>query len=75
VEASQNGGTWPRNTAWAAGPLVAGVVMQHVAVAGPLIIGGVLKIGYDLLLYQSFRHVRPPEEAAGDPRERVRSAR
>jgi hypothetical protein len=30
--------------------LVAGVVMQHVAVAGPLIIGGVLKIGYDLLL-------------------------
>jgi MFS family permease len=51
-----------RNIAWAAGPSVAGIVMQHVAVAGPLIIGGVLKIGYDLLLYQSFRHVRPPEE-------------
>ena len=30
--------------------------------AGPLIIGGALKIGYDLLLYRAFRHVRPPEE-------------
>jgi MFS family permease len=51
-----------RNVAWAVGPSVAGVVMQHVALAGPLIIGGVLKIGYDLLLYRAFRHIRPPEE-------------
>jgi hypothetical protein len=36
--------------------------MQHVALAGPLIIGGALKISYDLLLYRAFRHVRPPEE-------------
>jgi MFS family permease len=52
-----------RNIAWAVGPSVAGAVMQHVALAGPLVIGGVLKIGYDLMLYRSFRHVRPPEEA------------
>ena len=51
-----------RNVAWAVGPSLAGTVMQHVAPAAPLVIGGVLKIGYDLLLYRAFRHVRPPEE-------------
>ena len=51
-----------RNVAWAVGPSVAGVVMQHVALAGPLVIGGGLKIAYDVLLYRAFRHVRPPEE-------------
>ena len=51
-----------RNIAWAVGPSVAGVVMQQVALAGPLVIGGVLKIAYDLLLFRAFRHVRPPEE-------------
>jgi MFS family permease len=56
-----------RNIAWAVGPSVAGVIMQHVALAGPLVIGGSLKIGYDLLLYRAFRHVRPPEENAGGP--------
>jgi MFS family permease len=53
-----------RNVAWALGPSVAGMVMQHVALAGPLVIGGALKICYDLLLYQAFRHLRPPEEEA-----------
>jgi len=51
-----------RNAAWAVGPSVAGALMQHVALAGPLVIGGMLKIAYDLLLYRSFRHIRPPEE-------------
>jgi MFS family permease len=51
-----------RNTAWAIGPSVAGFVMQHVTLAGPLIIGGALKIVYDVLLFRAFRHVRPPEE-------------
>ncbi len=53
-----------RNVAWAVGPSVAGVIMQHLALAGPLVIGGVLKITYDLLLYRAFRHLRPPEEAS-----------
>jgi predicted MFS family arabinose efflux permease len=43
-----------RNVAWAVGPSFAGVVMQHVALAGPLVIGGALKIAYDLLLYRAF---------------------
>jgi MFS family permease len=51
-----------RNVAWAVGPSFAGMVMQHVALAGPLFIGGALKILYDLLLFRAFRHVRPPEE-------------
>jgi predicted MFS family arabinose efflux permease len=51
-----------RNAAWAIGPSFAGVVMQHVALAGPLVIGGGLKIAYDLLLYRAFRGVRPAEE-------------
>jgi MFS family permease len=55
-----------RNAAWAVGPSVAGLVMQHVALAGPLVIGGGLKIAYDVLLYGSFRHLRPPEEADGE---------
>jgi predicted MFS family arabinose efflux permease len=53
-----------RNAGWAVGPLVGGVIMQQ-ALAGPLLIGGALKIAYDLILYRSFRHVRPPEEAQG----------
>jgi hypothetical protein len=51
-----------RNLGWAAGPLVAGAIMQHVAIAGPLVIGGVLKIAYDLMLYAGFRRITPPEE-------------
>jgi len=51
-----------RNVGWAVGPPVAGVVMQHVAFAGPLLIGGFLKIAYDVMLYRAFRHVHPPEE-------------
>jgi MFS family permease len=53
-----------RNAAWAIGPSLAGAVMQHVALAGPLVIGGALKITYDLLLFRAFRHLRPPEEEA-----------
>jgi hypothetical protein len=36
--------------------------MQHVALGSPLVIGGSLKIVYDLLLYGAFRNLRPPEE-------------
>ena len=41
---------------------VAGVFMQKVAFSAPLLLGGGLKIIYDLLLYRSFRHVAAPEE-------------
>src|SRR5262249_40426117 len=52
-----------RNAGWAVGPLVGGTVMEQVALGAPLIIGGTLKIAYDVVLYRSFRYRRPPEEA------------
>jgi predicted MFS family arabinose efflux permease len=51
-----------RNLGWGVGPLIGGAVMQHLSLAGPLFIGGALKIAYDLMLYRSFRAIRPPEE-------------
>jgi len=51
-----------RTGGWAAGAAIAGTAMQQVALAAPLVIGGILKIAYDIALYRSFRHVRPPEE-------------
>jgi len=51
-----------RTVGWAIGPPIAGIVMQSVALAAPLFVGGGLKIAYDIVLYRSFRHVRPPEE-------------
>jgi MFS family permease len=51
-----------RSAAWAAGPSLAGWGMQQVALATPLVAGGAIKIVYDLLLYFSFRRLRPPEE-------------
>jgi MFS family permease len=51
-----------RNTAWAASSAVAGIFMQQVAFAAPLLLGGGLKIIYDGLLWRAFRHVAPPEE-------------
>ena len=55
-----------RLAGWAVGPFAAGALMQGVALATPLIVGGAMKIGYDVLLYFSFRGVKPPEERQGD---------
>ena len=51
-----------RLSGWAVGPFAAGALMQSVALATPLIVGGALKIGYDVMLYFSFRGLKPPEE-------------
>jgi predicted MFS family arabinose efflux permease len=51
-----------RNIFWAIGSSVAGFLMQNVAFSAPLVIGGAAKIGYDILLYRSFRKRKPPEE-------------
>jgi predicted MFS family arabinose efflux permease len=42
-------------------PSVAGYVMQHVALATPLFLGGSIKIAYDIMLYSAFRRLKPPE--------------
>ena len=51
-----------RTMGWAIGPPIAGIVMQYVALAAPLFIGGGMKIVYDIVLYRSFRDLHPPEE-------------
>ncbi len=47
---------------WAVAPSFAGVLMQDLSLATPLLIGGGMKIAYDLLLYAAFRRVRTAEE-------------
>ncbi|HEY5174752.1 MAG TPA: hypothetical protein VII95_04210 [Terriglobales bacterium] len=51
-----------RTGAWAAAAALSGLVMQRLAFSAPVVIGGTLKIAYDLLLYRNFRHLKPPEE-------------
>jgi MFS family permease len=59
----------PRSLASAFSPALAGLIFTLSPFAWPLVIGGSLKIAYDLLLLWRFQHVRPPEEsaAAGAP--------
>ena len=56
-----------RTGAWAAASALSGFVMQRLAFSAPLVIGGTLKISYDLLLYRNFRHLKPPEELTAPP--------
>jgi MFS family permease len=56
-----------RNLFWAAGSSVAGLVMQNLALSAPLVIGGGMKVTYDLVLYRAFRKLRPPEEQEQRP--------
>jgi hypothetical protein len=51
-----------RNVWWAVGSGVAGLVMQNLAFSAPLVIGGGMKVTYDVALYRAFRKLRPPEE-------------
>ena len=51
----------PRSLAAAVGPALAGALFAASFRALPLIICGVLKILYDVLLLLQFRHLRPPE--------------
>ena len=54
----------PRSLAAAVSPALAGALFAASFRALPLIICGVLKIVYDVLLLIQFRHLRPPEERA-----------
>jgi len=54
----------PRSLAAAVSPALAGALLAGPFPGLPLVICGSLKIGYDLALLWSFRHIRPPEERA-----------
>jgi len=52
-----------RTTGAALSPLFAGFLFARPSlISTPFFIAGTLKIAYDLLLYRSFRRLRPPEE-------------
>jgi hypothetical protein len=55
-----------RSGGWAAAPAIAGVLMEVGGLGLPLVVAGVTKIAYDLLLWREFRRVVPPEEAVAD---------
>lgn len=52
----------PRSLAAALSPALAGLLFSVSPFAWPLVIGGGLKVSYDLLLLWRFRRHRPPEE-------------
>ena len=47
---------------WAIAPFFAGWLITKTSLALPLIIGAVMKVIYDVLLYVAFKNVRPAEE-------------
>ena len=53
-----------RSISQSTAPSAAGYIIQTVSMSAPFFIAGTLKTAYDLLLYRSFRHIRPPSEQA-----------
>src|SRR5581483_1512718 len=51
-----------RTVAQAVSPAVTGWVMAGIALSAPFVLGGTLKIAYDVLLYATFRNVKPRVE-------------
>ena len=56
-----------RNVFWAVGSAVAGFLMQSLTFSAPLLVGGGAKVTYDVILYSSFRRLKPPEERQPSP--------
>ncbi len=60
-EAAATTTTLWRTSAQAVSPLLTGWIMQTVALSAPFVLGGGLKIVYDVLLYLTFKDVEPRE--------------
>ena len=58
-EAAATTTTLWRTSAQAVTPLLTGWIMQTVALSAPFVLGGALKIVYDVLLYLTFKDVKP----------------
>ena len=56
--------TVPRSFASALAPVITGSLISVSSFGWPLVIGGALKIAYDLMLLYTCRNVHPPEELA-----------
>ena len=51
-----------RNIAQAVSPSLTGVIIQSLSLSAPFVVGGLLKIVYDIGVYVNFRKIKPPEE-------------
>ena len=51
-----------RNITQAISPSLTGIIIYTFTLSAPFIIGGVLKIAYDIALYGNFRKIKPSEE-------------
>jgi hypothetical protein len=56
-EAAASATNLARTAAQAVTPALTGWIMQAVALSAPFVLGGALKIAYDVLLYLTFRDV------------------
>jgi MFS family permease len=52
----------PRSFTLAIGPGVAGYLMQFLSVSTPFLVAGIIKGIYDVLLWLTFKDIKPPEE-------------
>jgi MFS family permease len=62
-EAAATTTTLWRTVTQAVSPAITGWVMATISLAAPFVLGGALKIVYDLLLYATFKDVRPRPDA------------
>ncbi|HEY9386435.1 MAG TPA: MFS transporter [Nitrososphaeraceae archaeon] len=51
-----------RNITQAISPSITGILIHSLSLSAPLVIGGLLKIAYDIAIYTNFRKIKPPEE-------------
>ena len=51
-----------RNVTQAISPSIAGVIIQSLWLSAPFVVGGLLKIVYDVGLYINFRKIKPIQE-------------
>ncbi len=61
-----------RNVAQATSPSISTYAMQAVGLSAPFLIGGSLKIAYDIAVYFNFRKIKPPEEVEREKRKQER---
>jgi MFS family permease len=51
-----------RNVTQAISPSLVGILIHSISLSAPFVIGGVLKVAYDIALFLNFKNVKPPEE-------------
>jgi len=53
-----------RNVAQAISPSITGIIIQSMWLSAPFVIGGLLKIAYDIGIFANFRKTKPLDEAS-----------